>query len=393
MRAPIIVAYASAYTLALALAACGPATTMSDDGGDDQQECSGDAERCLGNLHQQCNDDGVFETVEACDGACNLDFGGCVACDPEIGQGCDGNTVVTCNSDGTLGDPIETCGTGETCQNGECTRDCAADGVDLVYVVDETYRLLSFDPLKLGTSEDPFTLIGNLSCPAAAQPVPGWVGGVTPFSMSVDRNGVAWVLYTSGEIFHVSTANAQCTASSFVPQQMGGEWALFGMGFVTDEADGDTERLYIGGGDPTATPGGLFGVVDPATLAVMTRGNLPATGEYSPEFTGTGAAELFGFFPGAGSAFVQELDKATGAAVGSPMNITGGLGGTVSAWAFAQWGGKFYIFVTTTDIITTNSTVRVIDRATGAYEGAVLQNLPYVIVGAGVSTCAPVVVE
>jgi hypothetical protein len=75
------------------------------------------------------------------------------------------------------------------------------------------------------------------------------------------------------------------------------------------------------------------------------------------------------------------------------MNIPGGLGGTVSAWAFAQWGGKFYIFVTTTDLLTSNSTVRVIDRQTGAYEGAVLENLPYIIVGAGVSTCAPVVVE
>ena len=338
---------------ALALAACGPSPMAGDDaadgGGDDQPDCTGD-------------------------------------------RACDGDTVVACNPDGTLGDPIETCDPGEVCQAGECTLSCTADGVDLIYVVDETYRLLSFDPRKLGTADDPFTLIGNLSCPAAAQPVPGWVGGVTPFSMSVDRNGVAWVLYTSGEIFHVSVANAQCTASSFAPQQMGGEWALFGMGFVTDEASGEAERLYIGGGDPTATPGGLFGVVDPTTLQVQTRGNLPNTGEYSPEFTGTGGAELFGFFPGSGSAFVQELDKNTGAALGQQMSL-GGLGGTVSAWAFAQWGGKFYIFVTTTDIVTTNSTVRVIDRATGQSEGIALENLPYTIVGAGVSTCAPIVVE
>lgn len=378
--------------LALAFAACGPATSAGDDGGDDQQECSGDAERCDGNLHQVCNDSGTYETVEACDGACNVDLGGCVLCDPDVGRGCDGNTVVTCNADGTLGEVIETCGVGEMCANGECTRDCTADGVDLIYVVDETYRLLSFDPRRLGTAEDPFTLIGTLTCPAAAQPVPGWVGGVTPFSMSVDRNGIAWVLYTSGEIFHVQTSNANCTASGFQPQQ-GGQWLLFGMGFVTDEADGMTERLFIGGGNATATPGGLFGVVDGTTLQVQTLGNLPATGEFSPEFTGTGAAELFGFYPGMSTAFVQGIDKTSGAALGPQMSIPGGLGGTVSAWAFAQWGGKFYIFVTTTDIITTNSTVRVIDRETGAYEGAILENLPYTIVGAGVSTCAPVIVE
>jgi hypothetical protein len=48
--------------------------------------------------------------------------------------------------------------------------------------------------------------------------------------------------------------------------------------------------------------------------------------------------------------------------------------------------------VTTTDGLTSNSTVRTIDRATGQYQ-LVTQNLPYNIVGAGVSTCAPVDVE
>ena len=39
-----------------------------------------------------------------------------------------------------------------------------------------------------------------------------------------------------------------------------------------------------------------------------------------------------------------------------------------------------------------HSTVRSIDRATGTYS-IVLQNLPYNIDGAGVSTCAPTVVQ
>jgi len=52
-------------------------------------------------------------------------------------------------------------------------------------------------------------------------------------------------------------------------------------------------------------------------------------------------------------------------------------------YAFAHWGGVFYIFVTSD-----TSTVRAIDRKTGAYQ-LVLDNLPYRITGAGVSTCAP----
>ncbi len=379
---------------AVLLAACGPGVNdAGDDGGDDAMECSGDAARCLGNLYQVC-EGGTFVTGEACQQGCNEALGGCVACDPVAGNGCDGNNVVSCNADGTPGGVVETCTDGTACSAGECTRMCTADGVDLIYVVDEMYRLLSFDPRLIGTPAGPFELLGTLACPAAGTPVPGWLEGVTPFSMSVDRDGFAWVLYTSGEIFRVDISNpASCTNSGFVPQQ-NNEWLLFGMGFVTDTAGGNTERLFIGGGDPAAEPGGLFGSVEPASLMIENLGNLPASGEFSPEFTGTGSAELFGFFPGSGTAFVQGINKTNGMGEGAQMSIPGGLGGTVSAWAFAQWGGKFYLFVTTTDFLgAENSTVRRIDKATGAYDGVIMENLPYVIVGAGVSTCAPVVVD
>jgi hypothetical protein len=126
-------------------------------------------------------------------------------------------------------------------------------------------------------------------------------------------------------------------------------------------------------------------------------GNLPNDGELSPELTGTGAAEFFGFFPGVSSAFVVQLDKNAGTEIGAKWSIPNGLGGTVRAWAFAQWGGYFYIFVTTDPTGTgTNliSTVRRINRATKQYEiVSGFDNIPYVIVGAGVSTCAPTVVN
>src|SRR5262245_59491828 len=78
---------------------------------------------------------------------------------------------------------------------------CETAGNDLIYVVDNTYRLLQFDPNAVGGAVDPFTLIGDLDCPAGIS----WDGGTaTPFSMSVARDGFAWVLYNSGEIFKVS---------------------------------------------------------------------------------------------------------------------------------------------------------------------------------------------
>ncbi len=349
--------------------------------------CGGDENRCIENAFQTCQG-GVFVTVENCANTCVSDFG-CSDCDPDLATACDGADVVECTADGTFGTLIETCNAGEVCEQGACTRSCTADGVDLVYVVDDSYNLRSFDPRLVGTATDPFTLIGPLACPASNTPAPGWVGAITPFSMAVDRLAVARVLYASGEIFYVSTADASCSATSFVPSQQG--MNLFGMGFVTDAIGGDTEHLFIGGGDASATPGGQLAIVDDA-FQVSLRGALRADTEYSPELTGTGAAELFGFYPGINEAFVQEIDPDTGAGVGPEYDVPGGLGGGVGtfvqAWAFAQWGGKFYLFVTTSDGLNSNSTVRTIDRATGTAE-TVMQNLPYFIVGAGVSTCAP----
>jgi hypothetical protein len=353
--------------------------------------CTGTGTRCASNQYQECRS-GEWVITESCPIQCDANFGGCVECSPGA-NACNGNTVVTCTTDGHYGTSVETCAAGTECSGGTCQRACSADGVDVIYVVDDTNNLLSFDPRLIGVS-DPFHLIGRLSCPAAAA-LPDFMttSPATPFSMAVDRDATAWVLYNSGQIFNVSTANAACTATSFAPQQNAGRrWDVFGMGFVTDTAGGDAEKLWIGGGDVDGMTGGDLGNVSPGALTVSRVGALSATVEYGPELTGLGDATLWGFYPGASQAFVQQIDKASGGGSGTKLNIPGGLGGTVAAWAFAQWGGKFFIFVTTSDLLgNDNSTVRSIDRATGAYM-QISQNLPYKIVGAGVSTCAPVTI-
>ena len=84
--------------------------------------------------------------------------------------------------------------------------------------------------------------------------------------------------------------------------------------------------------------------------------------------------------------------------MGAPFNLgTTGLGAGIRDWAFATMrGGVFYVFVTTDGPLggNTNSTglLRSIDRATGTYT-VVLQNLTFNIDGAGVSTCAPSVIN
>jgi hypothetical protein len=191
----------------------------------------------------------------------------------------------------------------------------------------------------------------------------------------------------------------QCKKTGYQPGQQGME--LFGMGFVSDTTGTDAEHLYIAGGDVTPDPGGNLAVIDPlgAPPAAMKIGKLTHDGEHSPELTGTGGAQLWGFWPGIDTAFVQQIDRTTGAVTGTRLSIPGGLGGdgatpSVVAWAFAQYNGMFYVFATTTpgDPFPPNPSLRTIDGTTGAYT-KVMDDMPFNVVGAGVSTCAPFVIE
>jgi hypothetical protein len=341
--------------------------------------CSDGEKRCQGNSYQECAN-GEFVEVEACsaDQTCLVDLG-CVNCDPSAGNVCYQGDVYACDPAGTIGDLVETCWT-ELCVDGNCGDPGCPPETQFIYVVDDEYRLLSFNPAG-GANQ--FNLIGNLDCPAGSS-WPDWGGGnpATPFSMSVDRDAKAWVLYTSGEIFWVSTTDASCQASPFVKGQQ--DFKLFGMGFVSDEPGSDSEKLYIAGGDVDAQVMGDMAYIDPNTLAINYIGPAPQS-EYGPELTGTGKAEWFGYFPGANSTFVAQLSKSTGQ-IDQQWSLPG-LGSDIRAWAFAHWGGVFYLFVTTYDGGYDSKVIR-FDPQVGQPE-TLMTGLDYIIVGAGVSTCAP----
>ena len=380
--------------LVIFAAACGPNTSGDDDDSDvdgmvTDDPCTGAEIRCVGTSYQVCQND-VFVEQENCDNVCDLELG-CVDCAPSDPRVCVGDSVYACNEDGTVGELIEGCDL-KQCHNGTCGDEaCGAEGADIIYVVDDSYRLYSFDPELLPA--DPFRLIGNLNCPAAAA-LPGWPvpGAGTPFSMAVDRQAVAWVLYNSGELFHVSTQDASCEATSFqVAQQSGGTvFELFGMGFVSDEPGGGTDTLFVAG-SLAANVGvnrGSLATIDTDTLQVNRVNALP-NGTYSPELTGTGAAELYGYYPGAPASEVARINK-TSAANDESWSLPAAEG-DVRAWGFAHWGGLFYVFITTNDGISDVANVLEFNPETGQAP-AVLTNTGKIVVGAGVSTCAPIVV-
>jgi hypothetical protein len=308
---------------------------------------------------------------------------GCVACDPNYLYTCDGNDSHVCNADGTVGDVHETCPLG--CSYGSCNTagDCDSSGVKLIYVVDSSDNLLSFDP----SNNNKFTLIGQLHCPSG-RPYPTEDDGSHvshPFSMAVDRNGTAWVLYNSGEVFQVKTTDASCVKSGWSPGN--GGYELFGMGYVTDAVGGSTEKLFIDGGTAASTHTGASTLASVDASFQLMHDGTPASGSYSPELTGTGDAKLYGYFPGM---YVAELDK------GDAHNLkTWNLpseSNTVVGWAFAQWGGKFYLFTTVHDDFwgTNTNKVDALDYTGTGTVTNVLSSTNYEVVGAGVSTCAPV---
>ena len=279
---------------------------------------------------------------------------------------CVGNDLVACVG-GELGAVERTCRDG--CTAGACLDTCAAQGVELIYGVDERQRLHSFNPRAVPGEE--FREVGQVAC----------AGGEWPFSMAVDRRGVAWVLYDGGSLHRVSIVDGRCLGSVAT---LPGVPRRFGMGFVSDGPGAETERLYAAGYDEPRELGWMDTAEVP--LRWQTLGPRPRGWGQNPELTGTGDGKVYAYAPGGrGAGRVQRLDRTSGAPVGPAMTVgDGGERDVVRSWAVAHWGGSFYVFAT----VGSDSRVYAVDGKTRASR-LVRSGLPMRIVGAGVSTCAP----
>jgi hypothetical protein len=253
--------------------------------------------------------------------------------------------------------------------------DCPDADSLLVYVISDDYQLQSFNP-----DNGQFRAIGNISCPAGT--------GQTPFSMAVDRKGTAYILFTDENIYRVSTATGACVATSYVPRQS--NFAYFGMGFATKNIFGPQETLFVAGDDNNTSSGGaLPGARGLAAIDTTNNFKLTFVGEddriQAAELTGTGDGRLFAFYQDPSDlsgSNIGEVDTQTGQIIGQRHfeSVDQGRG-----WAFAFWGGDFYMFHAPGGT-TTVTRWRPVDNSVATVATAP----PGVrIVGAGVSTCAP----
>jgi hypothetical protein len=196
----------------------------------------------------------------------------------------------------------------------------------------------------------------------------------SPNSMAVTRSGIAFTNFNDGTLFEVSTLNAACKATTYKPMQL--NWDQFGMGFTAAPDGGET--LYISGAMPM--PAGLA-TVDTTSFIASYVGTYMPTQQDLCELTGNGAGELYGYCSinnNSASRLIQ-IDPMTAKVLSShPFAFNIG-----SAYAFAFWGGAFWIFHGDPPF----STVTKYDPVTKTETTAGMA--PFLIVGAGVSTCAP----
>ncbi|MRG93051.1 hypothetical protein [Polyangium spumosum] len=239
--------------------------------------------------------------------------------------------------------------------------DGCADEARLVYIIGQDNELYSFDPPTLEVK-----LIGVINCPTG--------NGSTPFSMAVDRKGTAWILFSDGRIYHVDVKTAACAATAYAPGQQ--NFTTFGMGFVSDTKGSESETLYVADYN-----GKGLAKIDTQSLALSVVGPWDQLSG-AAELTGTGDARLFGFFNDS-PIIIAEINKASGNILSQAPQPSVSIG---SGWAFAFWGGDFWLF---TSPAGGNSQIQQYRPSTGATT-VVKTGLGTNIVGAGVSTCAPV---
>ena len=146
------------------------------------------------------------------------------------------------------------------------------------------------------------------------------------------------------------------------------------MGFASDDAMGTSETLYV-----AAFTGSGLGKIDFPSMKLSTVG--PFENADAGELTGTGDGRLFGFFIST-PVTVSEIDKKTGGILSVSPQPTVNIGG---GWAFAFWGGDFWLFTSP------NSVTSQVDRYQPSQKiTKTMSQVNFKIVGAGVSTCAPV---
>ena len=235
--------------------------------------------------------------------------------------------------------------------------DCT-DTSDLIYVIDrDDEELFLFDPESYALDS-----LGVLDCDM-------WV---SPASMGVARDGFAYVRYSDQSLYRVDLENFQCELTSYEDSH---DFGSFGMGYSTNSAYTWQDQLYVANAHSVAK-------LSTQDWTVSQLGSIPS----QAELTGNAEGELWAFLPLESPAELVQLDKGSGAVIETVQLPGFPEPATIDTFAFATWGGEYFLFVRTFGMGSSTDVYRVTEN--GEMSMAV-QGLGINVVGAGVSTCAP----
>ena len=266
-----------------------------------------------------------------------------------------------------LGGGFATVATGAGSGGGQSGCSAAAE---LVYVFGLDDNIYSFDP-----PSKVFTQVATPDCPTTGQ----------PNSMAIDRDLVAWLNYFDFNGGGIYTFDLKKGTGCQLAIDLPPGFTQIGMGFSSDAVGSTAETLYVDG-----IGGGGLARVDMATMSLVTIGafgNDPNLTGQSAELTGTGDAKLYGYFTTFPNVRVAQVDKLTGNILSD--NELPGVA-PPSDWAFSFWGGDFYLYAAPGSNTSGNSSVIHYNPTTSLVEPTYVADVGFAIIGAGVSTCAPV---
>lgn len=228
---------------------------------------------------------------------------------------------------------------------------------DLIYVVDkDNDSIYIFDPT---TGELSFH--GELDCAIFAG---------TPASMSIARDGYAYVRYADNTVYAVHLETMSCTETPYSV-----DFGAFGMGYATADSSTWQDNLYVANSNTLAQ-------LNTNSWSLTPLGTLPS----QSELTGNGDGELWAILPLETPARLVHIDKSNAEVIESIQLPTFPDPYGIDTFAFATWGGDFWLFVRSYGLGNTTDVYRA--QPNGTFN-MVVQGTGRNIVGAGVSTCAP----
>jgi len=254
---------------------------------------------------------------------------------------------------------------GDGGEGGGVLPDCTDPDATYIYLVTSSLGLYAYKP-----AISQLEYRGQLDCATTS----------SPFSMAVDRQGSAYVVYGDGRLWEVDVTDGSCLSTPFVPYQQG--FLQFGMGYALDD-DLMGETLYVSDIDYDNDLSKGLAIIDLSSYQLNLIGSFNTNLGFRIELTGA-QTQLYAFIIDSmvGGGHLAKVDKHTGA-ISDVVLVP--LGTDIGSWHFAMWGGDFYFFTEQGGAGTT--TIHIYDPI--SQQLAVAGSVPEAVVGAGASTCAP----